>query len=171
MSAQSAESAEAKSQPPAAVTPPNTVPDKSFYTWSAFFSILTGQATPEDTMNYIQVRSFEREEVDCKRCETHRDTLFQRSPIIRFLQDEIGKLGGDINSENVRCRRCTGYQRGGFDSDYGILLCANYLPKKGLVEDTMAHEMIHAYDHMRFKVDRYNLRHQACTEVWTRPHK
>ena len=29
----------------------------------------------------------------------------------------------------------------------------------------MAHEMIHAYDYMRFKVDNWNLRHQACTEV------
>ena len=25
--------------------------------------------------------------------------------------------------------------------------------------------MVHAYDHLRFKVDRTNLRHAACTEV------
>jgi mitochondrial inner membrane protease ATP23 len=29
----------------------------------------------------------------------------------------------------------------------------------------MAHEMIHAYDHLRFKVDLDNMQHQACTEV------
>lgn len=30
----------------------------------------------------------------------------------------------------------------------------------------MAHEMVHAYDHLRFKVDwTDNLRHAACTEV------
>ncbi len=33
------------------------------------------------------------------------------------------------------------------------------------MEDTIAHEMIHAYDHLRFKVDVANLRHAACTEV------
>lgn len=33
------------------------------------------------------------------------------------------------------------------------------------MEDTLAHEMIHAYDHVRFKVDHSNLRHMACTEI------
>lgn len=37
---------------------------------------------------------------------------------------------------------------------------------QGHLEDTMAHEMVHAYDHLRFKVDwANNLRHAACTEV------
>lgn len=37
---------------------------------------------------------------------------------------------------------------------------------QGHLEDTMAHEMVHAYDHLRFKVDwADNLRHAACTEV------
>jgi inner membrane protease ATP23 len=29
----------------------------------------------------------------------------------------------------------------------------------------MAHELIHAFDHCRFKVDWNNLRHHACSEV------
>jgi inner membrane protease ATP23 len=33
------------------------------------------------------------------------------------------------------------------------------------MEDTMAHELIHAFDHCRFKVDWNNLRHHACSEV------
>ena len=34
------------------------------------------------------------------------------------------------------------------------------------LEDTLAHEMVHAYDHLRFKVDFVNnLRHAACAEV------
>jgi hypothetical protein len=34
------------------------------------------------------------------------------------------------------------------------------------LEDTLAHEMVHAYDHLRFKLDwDDNLRHAACTEV------
>jgi inner membrane protease ATP23 len=35
------------------------------------------------------------------------------------------------------------------------------------MEDTMAHEMVHAYDHLRFKVDwdAQDLRHVACAEV------
>jgi hypothetical protein len=44
---------------------------------------------------------------------------------------------------------------------------------QGHLEDTMAHEMVHAYDHLRFKLDwDNNLRHAACTEVslWNSPH-
>lgn len=29
----------------------------------------------------------------------------------------------------------------------------------------MAHEMVHAYDHLRFKMDPFDLRHAACMEV------
>lgn len=43
---------------------------------------------------------------------------------------------------------------------------------QGHLEDTMAHEMVHAYDHVRFKVDwENNLRHAACTEVGEHPDK
>ena len=46
------------------------------------------------------------------------------------------------------------------------MLCANEMKDQGHLEDTMAHEMVHAYDHLRFKVDwTDNLRHAACTEV------
>lgn len=88
-------------------------------------------------------------------------------PIINFLRDEIRNLGEetDINSSNVRCRRCTTNQGGGIDPNYGILICANEVRSKKQLEDTMAHEMIHAYDHVRFKMESLNMKHQACTEV------
>ena len=100
------------------------------------------------------------------------------------MRDKINQLGGDIHSGNVRCRRCTTSQSGGFDPDYGIQICANQLRNRGHLEDTMAHgvsrpfslysrlpltfriEMVHAYDHLRFKVEwENNLRHAACTEI------
>lgn len=82
------------------------------------------------------------------------------------MSDSIRQLGGDLSSHNMYCRRCTNRKAGGFDPDYGILLCANEMKDQGHLEDTMAHEMVHAYDHLRFKVDwTNNLRHAACTEV------
>ncbi|EON66182.1 mitochondrial inner membrane protease atp23 [Coniosporium apollinis CBS 100218] len=140
-------------------------PDKSFYTWSTWFSILSGQATPADRDRYLNARDTIKEAADCARCAKHRDYLLQYSPVVRFLREQINELGQDINSENVRCKRCTTRQSGGFDSEYGILLCANQLRNRGHVEDTMAHEMVHAWDHLRFKVERGNLRHAACTEI------
>ena len=90
----------------------------------------------------------------------------RKGPVIRFLSDNIRQLGGDLSSHNVYCRRCTNRKAGGFDPEYGILICANEMRDQGHVEDTLAHEMVHAYDHLRFKVDwSDNLRHAACTEV------
>ena len=103
-------------------------------------------------------------------------------PIIRFMRENINQLGGDIHSGNVRCRRCMTRQTGGFDPEYGIQICANELRNRGHLEDTMAHgmlpiyqtpshanslaEMVHAYDHLRFKLNwRDDLRHAACAEI------
>ncbi|KKY21860.1 putative mitochondrial inner membrane protease atp23 [Diplodia seriata] len=158
-----------ETKPAAAVPRPPTSttdqPDPSFYNWRTFFSILSGQATPDERRQYFLNRDTLREDRDIARVEAHRDWAFQYSPVVRFMRDEVQKLGGDVGPHNVRCRRCTTAQGGGFDIDYGVLLCANHMRNRGHVEDTIAHEMVHAYDYLRFKVDRWNLRHQACTEV------
>jgi inner membrane protease ATP23 len=145
--------------------------DTSFYSWQTWFRALSGQLTPAERQQYLQARDLIKESSDCARCETYRDWLLQNSPTVTFLRRQIRSLGPDdgsgpdIDSSNVRCRRCTTRQGGGFDSDYGILLCANEMRNRKHVEDTMAHEMVHAYDHLRWKVERWDLRHQACTEV------
>jgi mitochondrial inner membrane protease ATP23 len=145
----------------------STTDANTYYTWSTFFRLLTYQGTPEERRGYFAARDLKNEDRDCKRCEEYRDWLFQKSPIIRFMREQINELGpnNDINSSNVRCRRCTTSQQGGFDRNYGILLCANELNDRSKIEDCMAHEMVHAYDHVRFKVDPDNMRHQACTEI------
>lgn len=144
--------------------------DSTFYTWSTFFSILTNTAPPEAREAYKRHRDLRLEAADCERCDADKAFLFRYSPIIRFLSHNIGLLGpadgrAAITPDNVRCRRCDTRQSGGFDPDYGILLCANHMRNRGHVEDTLAHEMIHAYDHLRFRLDPYNLRHAACMEI------
>ena len=140
--------------------------DKDFYNWSTFFSILTGGASPKERETYFKTKDTLNEARDCARCDTDKEWLFQNSPIVRFMRHNINLLGQDINSDNVRCRRCETKQSGGFDPEYGILICANHLRNRGHLEDTMAHEMVHAWDHLRFKNnDPYDLRHAACTEV------
>ena len=57
------------------------------------------------------------------------------------MRQNINQLGGDLHKGNIRCRKCTNAQAGGFDPNYGILLCANHLRKRTEVEDTMAHGM------------------------------
>jgi len=57
---------------------------------------------------------------------------------------------------------------GGFDHKYGIMLCANYVEKRNMLEDVLAHEMVHAWDHVRFKTNldhTTSLREVACSEI------
>lgn len=145
----------------------NPATDKDFYTWSTFFSILSGHADRSTTASYYRARDDANEASDCTRCDADKAWLFKHSPTITFLRSNINQLGQDINPDNVRCRRCSsGSQSGGFDAQYGILLCANQFRNRGHLEDTLAHEMVHAYDHCRFQNrDPEDLRHAACTEI------
>jgi inner membrane protease ATP23 len=145
--------------------------------WMNYFKILTGKMTPEGMFHYREQRYKEHEAGDCARCEKDRDWLFKWSPVVTFLQEKIGDLGGELDGKNVLCRRCPARldkegnvhrQSGGFSPAHGILICANEVRDRKHLEDTLAHEMVHAWDHLRWKVDwtgDEDLRHAACTEV------
>lgn len=125
---------------------------------------------------YFQVRGLKHEVEDCARCDERRDWLLEYSPVVRFMREKVEKLGGEFNKSNIQCKRCdtmatAGPSSGYFNTEKGITLCANHLRNRGHQEDVMAHEMVHAYDYLRFKYDKNNLRHYACTEVscrWNR---
>ncbi|EOO04404.1 putative metalloprotease atp23 protein [Phaeoacremonium minimum UCRPA7] len=145
--------------------------------WINYFKILTGQITTEGAFHYREERYRTHEERDCKRCEQYRDWLLEYSPTVRFLAQKVEQLNGRLDGSNILCKRCPARltddgqvhrQSGGFSPNHGILLCANEVRNRGHLEDTMAHEMVHAYDHLRWKVDwvgKKDLRHAACTEI------
>ncbi|KAK3333523.1 peptidase M76 family-domain-containing protein [Cercophora scortea] len=157
--------------------PARTGYDPSLKWWMTYFHILTGKVTREGIEHYREDRYRVHEKRDCERCEEYRDWLFEHSPTVRFLRDKVYALNGTLDASNVICRRCPGRvaengqvvrQSGGFSPDHGILLCANEVRNRGHLEDTLAHEMVHAWDHLRWKVDwvgRNNLKHAACTEI------
>lgn len=133
-----------------------------------FYRMATGKMSAEGQNQYWEDADRRYSAIDCRRCEKQRDHLLESSPIIRFMSDNIQRLGGDLGKHNIRCRTCQSGQLGGFDHKYGILLCANWVEKQHMLEDVMAHEMVHAYDHLRFKTDLgpdADLRHVACSEV------
>lgn len=156
--------------PPTEISKPSAAkPDTSFYTWRNTFSIMLSRMTGDRDINlerkYFEAQDILKEDSFCRTCETRRDHLLQYSPVVRFMRDEVAKLGANMNSRNIHCRMCTQDQSGGFHIDHGILLCANKFRNQGHQEDTMAHELVHAWDHLKFKVEYENLRHQACLEI------
>ncbi|KAL8951089.1 MAG: hypothetical protein Q9222_002929 [Ikaeria aurantiellina] len=134
--------------------------------WGNNFRRATGQMTDKGALQRKAAYDDRHEEADCAKCEKSRDYLLSYSPIIRFMRQNINKLGGDVHSNNIRCRKCESLQQSGFEKNYGIILCANNVRDRGQLEDAMAHEMVHAYDHLRFQFQGDdNLRHAACTEI------
>jgi inner membrane protease ATP23 len=142
--------------------------------WTNYWNILTGKMTREGQEEFREAAYIKNEARDCARCEEWRDYCFKYSPMVIFMQKNIKQLNGDLNAENVKCRRCPARrtedgtvvrQGGGFSPDHGILICANEMRNRKHLEDTLSHEMVHAWDHLRWKVDWADLRHAACTEV------
>ncbi|PMD19545.1 hypothetical protein NA56DRAFT_575395 [Hyaloscypha hepaticicola] len=142
--------------------------------WTNIYNILTGRMTPLGQHYFREDKYIQNEARDCKNCDEWRDWCFKYSPTVIFLRKNIEALNGDLNEKNVRCRRCPtrrtedgGFVRqgGGFSPDHGILICANEMRDRKHLEDTLAHEMVHAWDHLRWKVDWADLRHAACTEI------
>jgi inner membrane protease ATP23 len=150
--------------------------------WRNYYNIITGRMTDAGKHRFREDSYIRNEAADCNRCDEWKAYMFKHSPTVRFLSENITALNGKLDNDNVRCQRCVTrvvedkdengntvekYMRqgGGFSPDHGILICANEMRNKGHMEDTLAHEMIHAWDHLRFKVDWTDLRHAACTEV------
>jgi mitochondrial inner membrane protease ATP23 len=128
----------------------------------------TGSMSAAGQKQYWEDADSRYSTLDCNRCEQQRDHLLRYSPIIRYMSDNIRRLGGDLNSSNIRCRTCKTGMLGGFDHRYGIMLCANWVDKRKTLEDVLAHEMVHAYDHLRFQTNldhESSLREVACSEV------
>jgi len=133
-----------------------------------FYRMATGSMSKTGQAKYWADADTRYSEIDCKRCETQRDYLLQYSPVIRYMSDNIKRLGGDLNRSNIRCRTCKTGQLGGFDHKYGIMLCANFIEKRSMLEDVLAHEMVHAYDHLRFNTSLTadeDLKKVACAEI------
>ncbi|KAK1768646.1 peptidase M76 family protein [Phialemonium atrogriseum] len=157
--------------------PARTGYDPGVAWWMNYFRILTGRVTKEGAFHYREDRYRAHEERDCRRCEEYRDWLFAHSPTVRFLRERVSALNGSLDASNVVCRRCPARltedgdvvrQSGGFSPGHGILLCANEIRDRGHLEDSLAHEMVHAWDHLRWKVDfagEKDLRQAACAEI------
>ena len=62
------------------------------------------------------------------------------------------------------CESCP--LNGAFDAhENEVVLCANNIYSEGHMTDVVTHELIHAFDHCRGKVDFKDPRHLACTEI------
>ncbi|KAI8986594.1 peptidase M76 family-domain-containing protein [Pilobolus umbonatus] len=139
---------------------------KKFEKWTKSLKYITGLGlTEEEKLDYKQRLNNDLEDYQCNQCEVWRDNLLKNSPPVRFMIDQLKQINKTLTKDDFHCMPCDNTKAGGFSPVAGILLCQNRLGSKTFQEHTMVHEMIHMYDHHRFKVDWNNLKHQACSEI------
>jgi len=88
------------------------------------------------------------------------------SPIVVFMLKHLELSGCAVPRQNVVCAPCDLTRSGGFTPDPGaVVLCSGQFFSQKHMESTLVHELVHMYDHCKFKVDWNNLRHHACSEI------
>lgn len=155
--------AEGKSQPEK-TSKPHIPGGFEFFRKSVLYMTGLGM-TEDDKQQFLKEAALRHDEKECKKCYEMRDWMLKYSPTVRFMSEQISKVGGNINASNIVCDKCDEMKSGGFHPKLGILLCQNKIYGKWHLEDTLAHEMVHAYDECRFNVDWSDLRHHACSEI------
>lgn len=146
------------------VSPPEKL--QGFEWWRRSLSYRAGLGLTPEEKKQFEIDFFHKQvPKKCEDCVKNRNWVLNYSPSVRFMMDHVNKLGGNININNIKCEPCDDLKGGGFHPELGILLCANWIKDKYNLEDILTHELIHAYDHLKFNVDLNNLKHHACTEI------
>ncbi|KAI0334437.1 hypothetical protein GY45DRAFT_1431638 [Cubamyces sp. BRFM 1775] len=132
----------------------------TFERWRRKFSMITGLGgTPEE-------RTADMEAYHHKTCEKWKRELMTYSPAVVFMMKHLKLNGCNVSADDLVCAPCNINRAGGFSPDAGaVVLCQGKFMNKNHMEDTIVHELVHMYDHVKFKVDWNNLRHHACSEI------
>ncbi|KAI9292154.1 metalloprotease ATP23 [Neoconidiobolus thromboides FSU 785] len=145
--------------------------EKEVYSkWSQYFNYKLGLLSKKEQEAYDIEKSKVNYRKDYIRCEKWKEQIMTNSPIVVFLLKELRKQGCTFNQAHLVCAPCDTSRSSAFnpEAELGkgpILLCQNRFSSKTHLETTMAHELIHAYDHCRYNVQWDNLYHYACSSI------
>jgi inner membrane protease ATP23 len=128
--------------------------------FSSFLSFSKNTETPNDDDQEHQ------EHQQHIKCEKWKQKLFQSSPVVQFMLEQLKKVGCEFNfDKHFLCAPCDLSRSGGFLPSHGVLLCQNRLMHKQHLQDTLIHELIHAFDHCTTHVNWNNCEQLACSEI------
>ncbi|KAK9765742.1 Mitochondrial inner membrane protease atp23 [Basidiobolus ranarum] len=106
-----------------------------------------------------------KREKECKRCEDWKDEIIQKNTMVKTLLGAMKRAGCNFEKKHFRCVPCDNSGSGGFSAEEGIILCQNHFISRPHMEETVVHELIHAFDYCKYNLDLTNCKHHACTEV------
>lgn len=101
------------------------------------------------------------------KCETNVYECLKKSHLVRLMLAALKSSGCEIDiGRHIVCEECDSVVTGGYDPILNqVIICQNTTTSKGMVQSTLAHEMIHMFDYCRNNLDLQNIHHLACTEI------
>ncbi|KAI8842320.1 peptidase M76 [Chytriomyces cf. hyalinus JEL632] len=86
---------------------------------------------------------------------------------VMHLMQSLANSGCAFTRKHITVGSCadTPNYAGGFHPLIGIRLCEENLRTREILEDTLTHELVHAYDWCTMNWLLSDLRHQACSEI------
>ncbi|KAG2209769.1 peptidase M76 [Mucor mucedo] len=89
-----------------------------------------------------------------EKCTNELDRILKSSPKVAILLKGIQTLNKDALRRGITCRPCMGTNQetrmGYYDARYKrVVLCCDHLRSKKEIEDTLVHELTHAFDSLR----------------------
>jgi len=81
--------------------------------------------------------------------------------MLQQLQD----AGCPLDTDKIRCFPCDLSRSGGFAPDLGVILCQNRITSKTHMQDTLTHELVHAFDNCTARINWMSKEHAACAEI------
>ncbi|KAF8890100.1 peptidase M76 family-domain-containing protein [Infundibulicybe gibba] len=142
-------------------TPPTSQETATaFERWRRKAALVTGLGVTEEE-RLADLRAYQTHS-----CEKTKEYLMNYSPAVVFMLKHLKLSGCEVPPSNILCAPCDLTRAGGFSPDPGaVVLCSGHFFSQKHMEHTLVHELVHMYDHCKFKVDWSNLRHHACSEI------
>ncbi|XP_070559298.1 mitochondrial inner membrane protease ATP23 homolog [Ptychodera flava] len=124
-----------------------------------------GSRSQVDTSNYgkflgvLGTRHF--------KCMSRMSHSCSFNPHVKLLLEALKENGCEaFQDRHFSCEQCSTVVSGGFDSESSqIVLCQNNIQTQAGMDRVLTHELIHAFDHCRAKVNWNDVRHLACSEI------
>ncbi|KAJ3239184.1 Mitochondrial inner membrane protease atp23 [Chytriomyces hyalinus] len=124
----------------------------------------TASSNPEP-IEAAPVRDTAQDEIDKAKCEKWKGKLLSNSAMAKFMLENLEKVGCPFNASHFVCMPCDSNRAGGFSPDAGVVLCQNKFLNRQHMEDTITHELVHAFDHCTTNINWKSPEQHACAEI------
>ncbi|KAI8610293.1 metalloprotease ATP23 [Chytriomyces sp. MP71] len=154
-----------------ALPPPST---HSSWLWGAFGASHKPSApappvepAPEPSADELAAREKRAKQTakEAAKCEKWKTKLLSNSAMVKFMMSSLDKVGCPFDESLLVCMSCDANRAGGFSPEAGIVLCQNKFLNRQHMEDTITHELVHAFDHCTTTVNWKSPIQHACAEI------